>query len=359
MYNFRSGILRKLRAAGHELWVIAPPDKHSQKLIDEGFNYLPVTIDIYNTHPIKEFRTLAGLYRIYRKIRPDLVFHYTIKPNVYGTLAAACLNIPSVGIATGLGIIANRNGTLAEWASRNLYRLAVKFVREIWFLNPSDRDLFLQMVNVPGYKVRVIPGEGIDTGRFVPAETHCKDGRFRFLYAGRLVWSKGFRELEKAAEIIRQRYPEVIIQLLGFIEQQNPDGIPEEQIKAWQQAGLFEYAGATEDVLPWLHQADCAILPSYREGLSRILLEAASSGLPAIATEVPGCREVIGHGVTGLLCNPYNAADLAERMEQMIQLPEEERHMMGINARQKVIREYEEKIVLEEYLAAIGRILAG
>lgn len=358
LYNFRIGILRRLQSAGHEIFLIAPPDKHSRKFTEEGFTYIPIRLDIYNTHPLKEIRTMAGLYNIYRKIKPDLIFHYTIKPNVYGTLAASWLTIPSVAVATGLGILANNNRTVAEWASVWLYRLAVKYVREIWFLNSPDQELFRQKIQVTEGKVRIIPGEGIDTARFALSPVRKSDGRVRFLYTGRLVWSKGFRELEMAAQKIRQRHPGVVFQLLGFIEPMNPDGIPAAQIKSWQQSGVFEYLGETEDVRPWLHQADCAVLPSYREGLSRFLLEAASAGIPAIATDVPGCREVVDHGVTGFLCRPYDAGDLSSQMEEFIRLPESERRVMGLNSRVKVFRQFDEVIVYTHYLAAVERITA-
>ena len=306
-----------------------------------------------------EIKTMAGLYNIYKEIKPDLIFHYTIKPNVYGTLAGTWLKIPSVAVATGLGILANSNRTVAEWASVWLYRLAVMYVREIWFLNSHDQELFRQKIKVPEGKVRIIPGEGIDTARFALSPVRKPDGRIRFLYAGRLLWSKGFRELEQAALTIRRQFPEVIFQLLGFIEPLNPDGIPDDKIDAWQQSCLFEYLGETEDVLPWLHQADCAVLPSYREGLSRFLLEAASAGIPAIATDVPGCREVVDHGVTGFLCKPYDAGDLSSKMEQFIHLPESERRLMGLNGRDKVTRQFGEVIVYNHYLDAIERITSN
>jgi glycosyltransferase involved in cell wall biosynthesis len=354
LYNFRIGVVRRLKSDGHEIFLIAPPDHHSWRFTEEGFTFIPLSLNIYSTNPLKEIRTMTGLYSIYKKIKPDLIFHYTIKPNIYGTLAAALLKIPSVAVVSGLGILANHTG-FSVMASMHLYQLAAKYMQEIWFLNFSDLELFRQKIKVPAGKVRIIPGEGVDTARFTFSPGRESDGRVRFLYAGRLLWSKGFRELEQAALTIRQQHPEVVFQLLGFIEPLNPDGIPADQIDAWQQSGLFEYLGETEEVLPWLHQADCAVLPSYREGLSRFLLEAASAGIPAIATDVPGCREIIEHGKTGFLCKPKNSNDLIKVIEDFIHLSPEKRKQMGIDARKKVEQEFDEKIVYNEYLKTLEK----
>jgi len=201
----------------------------------------------------------------------------------------------------------------------------------------------------------ILPGEGIDTGRFSPSGGKGMEKETRFLFAGRLVWAKGLRELAAAAQKVQPVYPEARFQLLGFMEPSNPDRIPPEQLEHWQKQGIFEYLGETCDVVPFLNDCECVVLPSYREGMSRLLLEASAMGLPVIATDVTGCREIVEHGVTGLLCQPENSDDLADKLMQFLSLSREERLQMGLSGRKKIMEQFDEHIVYRHYLRVIKK----
>lgn len=355
LLNFRGGIYNRLLNDGCEIILIAPPGQNSPDLSGENIRYFPFSLNIYSMHPVKEIRTFLQLFRIYRKSRPDLVFHYAIKPNLYGTIAAALLRIPSVAVVTGLGLFADNRLWLFRKLSHLVYQLVVILSGEIWFLNTADRDYFVRKVRVPGRKIDIIPGEGIDTGRFSPSGGKGMEKETRFLFAGRLVWAKGLRELAAAVQKVQPIYPEARFQLLGCMEPSNPGRILPEQLEQWQKQGIFEYLGETHDVVPFLKKCDGVVLPSYREGMSRLLLEASAMGLPVIATDVTGCREIVEHGVTGWLCQPENSDDLADKLLQFLSMSREERHQMGLSGRKKTLEQFDEKIVFRHYLRVIRK----
>jgi glycosyltransferase involved in cell wall biosynthesis len=347
IYNFRLGLIRHLRKRGFDVVLVAPIDKYSSKLIAEGFRLIPLTLHSYGTNPLSEILLLLQLLRIYRRQRPDLVFHYTIKPNIYGTIAAAIYRIPSVAITTGLGLMLSSKNRLVRFYTHRMYWLVGRLARETWFLNKSDLRYFLERKLVRQQKTQLLPGEGVDTGRFAPGLFPQKnDGKIHFLFAGRLIKEKGILEYVEAARHISQQHPDVVFDVLGFIETENPSSIRVEQLEAWQVEGIVQYLGETEDVRPYIEQADCVVLPSYREGTSRILLEAAAMGKPIIASDVPGCREVVDDRVSGFLCLPENATDLAARLAEFIHLSANDKKVMGLAGRKKVVEVFgEEKII--------------
>jgi glycosyltransferase involved in cell wall biosynthesis len=205
-------------------------------------------------------------------------------------------------------------------------------------------------------KAHVLPGEGVDTQRFSPSPyINYSKNKTTFIFAGRMLWAKGLKELAEAAKEIKKQYPETVFQLLGFINPTNPNSVSKEQIEVWVKNGLFEYLGETENVIPFLQDADCIVLPSYREGISRLLLEAAALGKPSIATDVVGCREIIEHRITGFLCQPVSSEELRNAIVAFLKLTPNERKQMGLNARMKVEKEFDEKIVFHQYLQTLEK----
>jgi glycosyltransferase involved in cell wall biosynthesis len=284
---------------------------------------------------------------------------YTIKPNINGSLAAHSLGIPVVNNNAGLGTAFIRDTWLTRLA-RALYRMALSRSHTVFFQNDDDRRFFISAKIVRRKQARLVPGSGIDLGRFFPNEDARRiDGvPFRFLLVARLLWDKGVGEYAEAARIVRQRAPNTQFQLLGFLDVENRTAIPRSTVEGWTAERLIDYLGAADDVRPWLAEADCIVLPSYREGTPRTLLEAAASGKPLIATDVPGCRQVVENGVNGYLCNPRDSKDLAEKMLKMIRLSREERGAMGSAGRLKMEQEFDEGIVIARYLEIIAKILA-
>ena len=207
----------------------------------------------------------------------------------------------------------------------------------------------------------LLPGSGIDLNRFTPAATtvvHDVNSKFRFLLIARMLRDKGVGEYVVAAKLLRERWPLAEFCLLGFVDVQNPAAISSAEMDAWVAEGVVTYLGVSDDVRAQIAVADCVVLPSYREGTPRTLLEAAAMARPIITTDAVGCREVVDDGVNGYLCKVRDAGDLAEKMERMLSLSPEQRSKMGYQGRAKMVAEFDEQIVIDKYLAAIEDILA-
>lgn len=363
IYNFRQGVIAALLDQGYTVHTVSPTDACTAPLEAMGCVVHPVDVAAKGQNPFSDLRFLWTLYRLYRRIRPALIFHYTIKPNIYGTLAAHWAGIPSVSMTTGLGYVFINPGRTAAIV-KALYRLAFRYPLENWFLNPDDRATFLSHGLVKPDKARLLPGEGVDLAHFSAAPwpdagPASNDGAtaapLTFLMIARVLWDKGIGEYVEAARALKARYPGLRCQLLGAAGVDNPSAVPLSQIEQWQAAGLIEYLGTTPDVRPAIARAHCVVLPSYREGLSRTLLEASAMARPVIASDVPGCRDVIDNDTTGLLCHVRDAASLTRQMERIVSMPAAQRERMGAAGRAKVAREFDEKIVISEYF----RVLRG
>lgn len=358
-WNFRLGLLRRLRELGAEVYVISPPDHYSTKLIAEGFHFVHLPIAVYGANPFSEWLSILRLIRIYKQYRLDFVFHYTAKPNVYGSIAAWWCGVPSIAIATGLGMLRDSSRNLSWWALLSLYKIASLLCSQLWFLNADDREFFLRRKLVAPRKTFVLPSEGVNIAWYRPAgKAHEVQRPLRFLYAGRMVWSKGLAEFYQAARHFHAAGQGCSFHLVGFVVPDHPDAVSYDLIQKWQAQGIVRFHGETEDIRPYLAEADCVILPSFfGEGVPRILLEAAAMGKPIITTDFTGCREVVEHGVNGLLCRPRDAESLISAIEAFLCMPQEERRRMGWEGRKKVLRKFDEEIVIRHYLDALRQFL--
>lgn len=357
IYTYRHGLIRTLVARGAEVIVAAPRDRTVPLLEQMGCRYVPLSVASKGTSPREDLGTLAALYRHYRALRPHLVFHYTIKPNIYGSVAAWLARVPSVAVTTGLGYVFIQKSRAASIAKR-LYRFAFRFPREVWFLNRDDLATFSdERLLAHPERARLLHGEGVDLEQFAPAPLPAGDAPV-FILIGRLLWDKGVREYVEAARIVRAQHPRARFQLLGPLGVDNPSAIGRDDVDAWVREGIVEYLGEAHDVRPHIAAADCIVLPSYREGVPRTLMEASAMGRPIVATDVPGCRDVVADGDTGLLCRARDSASLAERVMQMIALGPDGRAAMGRRGRQKVVAEFDEQKVVERYTITI-RALTG
>lgn len=354
IYNFRLNLIQSLQEQGHEIFTIAPIDGYTPLLEERGCKHIHLKMDSRGANPLKDVALIFELYSIYRKIKPDVILHYTIKPNVYGTLAAALLRIPVVNNVCGLGTVFLKNGPLAIVA-KLLYRLSFRFARKVFFQNPDDLKLFLDKNLVQKQAVDLIPGSGIDLKRFAPVN-YQRNSPFTFLLISRLITDKGILEYVEAVKKLKAEGLQARFQVLGAMDPEHKRGINKELIQSWINSGTIEYLGTTDDVRHFIQQADCVVLPSYREGTPRTLLEAASSSKPIIATDVPGCNQVVEHKVNGLLCKLKDADDLANQMRTLAGLDDNTLQTFGSNGRKKMEAEFDESIVINKYLQAIHEV---
>ncbi|HEY2648784.1 MAG TPA: glycosyltransferase family 4 protein [Puia sp.] len=358
VYNFRIDLIRHLLLS-FEVLVIAPRDEFAEDLKKAGCSYLNIRFNNRSENPLQDYRLLKSLQHIYRTEKPDFIFHYVIKPNIYGSLAAARCGIHSVAVITGLGYSFDRPNWLNRIV-RFLYRRALKKAREVWFLNQEDADVFIQQKLVSHDKIKILPGEGINTTHFFPLSNKpvARSKAFQFLMATRLLRSKGVGVYVDAARILKNKKYDVRFELIGFFEKNHRDAITESELKNWQKKGIIHYGGFARDVRPFLRQADCFVFPSfYHEGIPRCLLEAAAMEVPIITSFNTGCKEVVIEGVNGFLSAPNDAARLAARMEEMMGLSMGQRTEMGRAGRALVIEKFGMERILLEYDKTLGSVV--
>lgn len=357
MFNFRYGLLSRLIHDGYQLTIVSAPDEFSDKLRAMGCEVIDVSIAAKGINPLQDLKLIHTLYRLYQKIAPDFIIHYTIKPNIYGSVAAKLAGIPSLAITTGLGYTFVNDNLVAKVA-RSLYKLAFRFPKEVWFLNEDDRQVFLQHQLVSQDKAVLLHGEGVDLDHFFPRAQPAADGRLRFLLIARMLWDKGVGEYVEAARIVRQQYPQAIFQLLGACGVANPSVIERSQIAKWEQEGLVEYLGTTPDVRPVIANADCVVLPSYREGIPRTMIESAAMAKPLIVSDVPGCRDVVIPDQTGLLCPVKDATALADCCGKIINMNTQQLQEMGQAGHAFMAEKFDEQLVVAQYLKTLDKYLS-
>jgi glycosyltransferase involved in cell wall biosynthesis len=343
--------IHALQADGHEIHTIAPVDSYTNKLKEAGCIHHKVRMDSRGANPLKDFALIVELGWIYNKVKPDIILHYTIKPNVYGTLAATILKIPVINNVCGLGTVFLKKNITSAIAI-GLYRLSFRFAQKVFFQNPEDKELFISKKLVTEKAADLVQGSGIDTDHF-SASNFTRNDQFTFLLISRLITDKGILEYISAIKKLKEKGRPFKFQLLGAADPKHSRGIQESIIKGWIDSNIVEYLGTTDDVRPFINSADCIVLPSYREGTPRTLLEAASSAKPIIATDVPGCHQVVQHGFNGFLCKLKDVDDLATKMEDMEQLSDQSLKLFGENGREKVKVSYNEKLVIDKYVNTI------
>jgi glycosyltransferase involved in cell wall biosynthesis len=360
LVNFRAPLLSGLQEAGYRVVAFAPLDSHAEELRRRGIEVQPVPIARSGMNPATDARLLIRYVRMLRALRPAAYCGFTIKPNVYGAIAARLTGIPAINNVTGLATPYLSEGLV--WAlAKRLYRFAFRRSHTVFFHNDEDLEIFVKEGIIRAEQGRVIPGSGVNLEHFKPD----KDGGaadpagLRFLFFGRLILHKGIREFIEAARLLRPSMPDARFQLLGNPDPGNPTSVSEDELQSWIAEGVVEHLGEHGDVRPFIRAASVVVLPTYREGMARALLEGAAMGKPLIGSDVAGSRELVDEGVTGALCRARDAQSLADAMERIGRLPPERRRRMGRAARQKVEREFSEDLVVQAYLSvlkeAVGR----
>lgn len=358
LVNFRGHLLRSMAARGYRVVAGAPaaPPHVIDTLAEMGVAYRDVPFKRAGMRLDQDLRALLALLGLLRELKPEVVLTYTIKPVVYGLLAAQLAGVPRrFAMITGLGysfIGAGLRAKLAGAAARRLYRLSLRRADGVFFQNPDDRALFQSLALVPGPdRAVMINGSGVDLDAFRP--TPLPEGPASFLLIARLLEDKGVREYAEAARQVRAQYPGTCFHLVGWHDRGNPAAIAEHELREWIGEGLIEYHGHLADVRPAIAAASVYVLPSYREGTPRTVLEAMAMGRPIVTTDAPGCRETVESGVNGLLVPVRDVAALAAAMVRFVEEP----HLipaMGLESRRIAEARYDVHKVNDVILETMG-----
>lgn len=349
--NFRRPVIEALLARGDEVVVLAPADDSVPMLEALGCEFVDLEMDVSGLSPLRDGALALRMGRHFSRLASDAILGYTIKNNLFGAVAARRLGIPFLPNVSGLGTAFLSGGAL-QYIAETLYRHAFRNLPTVFFQNPEDSDLFVSRNLIEDAQVTLLPGSGIDLQRFSP-QPNPTDKTTRFLMVSRLLRDKGVLEYVDAARVLKAEGARVEFQMVGATRAENRSVISEDDVASWQAGGVISHLGETNDVRPFIAQADCVVLPSYREGAPRTLIEAAAMARPLIATDVPGCRQVVDHGTTGLLCAVRDASALADACRQFLAMPEDARETMGKAGRAKMVSEYDQRLVVQAYLSAI------
>lgn len=352
VWNFRTPIVHALQRDGHDVTVLAPPDDSVQSLQSKGCRYIPLEMSVTGMNPLQDIALMRRMRAIFRNEQPDVILSYTIKNNIFGAIAARSEGIPFIPNVTGLGT-AFLSGGILQGIAQALYRYAFAQLPVVFFQNEDDRHLFTSRGLVREAQARVLPGSGIDLARFSSADYPLSDTAPTFLMIARLLRDKGVVEFAEAARVVKREHPHARFQLMGALAAENRSAISKSDLDGWLQEGIIEYLGVSDDVRPHIASSHCVVLPSYREGAPRTLIEAASMSRPVITTDVPGCRSVLDPGASGLLCAPRDAESLSSTIRRFIAMPHHHRAAMGRTGRRHMELHFDEAIVVNSYSDAI------
>lgn len=344
LYNFRSSSISLALNMGYSVSCVAGNDKYSEKLIALGASFYPLKINKSSINPVSEIKLLIDIYKIYRKISPVVIFQFTVKNNLYGSIISKVLKINCVNNISGLGTGIIGDG-LTSKLIKILYKVSQNFPFHTHFQNQDDLK-YMKNLKLISSKVSVIPGSGIDTKYFNPTLVLEKNNEiFTFLYVGRLLKDKGLIELFNAMDNLVKEKFNIQLHVVGIRDLDNPSAIDSKTLAEWSQKNYITLFDETDDVRQYLSSADCFVLPSYREGLSRSILEAMAMCLPVIATDVPGCRQLVQNDVNGFLCKPKSISSLVKVMKRVTKLGINKRIQLGKNARKIAIQKFDVKLV--------------
>ena len=350
LHTFRKEVMKAIVEARFQLYISAPGSENDcvQYFKEIGCKIIKTNLKRRGMNPIADFKLMLNYRRIVKRLKPIAVLSYTIKPNIYGGMACRLCGVPQLANVTGLGDAIENGGWLQKLTTM-LYTIGIGKARQIFFQNATNRNFFIR-IGIADERSIQLPGSGVNLLHHV-YQGYPEDGITKFLYISRVIKDKGAGEFLEMAEIIKAKYPKTEFQIVGWIGDDYKDRVDDLVNK-----GILSFLGSTSDVRPYLKRAHCTILPSYHEGMSNVNLESAANGRPVITTNVPGCRETVEDGVTGFLVEPRSTQSLADAVERFINLPFEQKVLMGKEGRRKVEREFDRQIVVDAYLNEIEKI---
>ena len=357
LYNFRKSTIKTFLNMNYEVVCISPKDEFTTDLENLGCKCINLKMNNKGTNPFKDIFIICRLFYLYRKYKPKAAFHFTIKNNIYGTWAAFISNTPSINNISGLGTAFIREGLISKIV-RLLYKCSQPFANRVYCQNPEDYNLLIDKKLVNKDKLFLLPGSGVDLNRFNPNLVKCSaNDKFTFLYVGRILADKGIFELIDAYKNLQIKKLNCELWICGILNTENISSISKIQIEDWKDVIGIRWLNPRKDIENVYKQVDCVVLPSYREGMPKTLLEAGSMGLPSVATNVPGCRNIIQDNVNGFLCRAKDARDLEQSMTKVLNLSRHDYEKMSINARNIVENSFDEKIVIDSALDDLDSLL--
>ena len=357
IHNFRLNLLDKFIGEGHDVIVIAPVDQY----IEYKEKYPAVkhvalrSMDRDSTNPLKDLLLIAELTRKYKRLKPDLVIHFTNKPNIYGAIAARRAKVDSIAIVTGLGYAFIHNGFIKS-VTTALYKYTSKYHKKFIFENIEDRELFENENIITRGQGISVKGCGVNTTYFHPYPNQKVNEAMVFTFVGRLLYDKGVKEFVEAARIIKLRHPKTQFWLVGELDPDNPATVEKDELIEWVDSDIVYYHGFQRDVRPFISKSDCVVLPSYREAIPRTITEAMAMAKPVITTDTAGCREAVEVEVNGYLAKLRDANDLAESIQKIISLTKEERKSMGQAGRNIVMNQFDDRLIANHIYDIISKI---
>ena len=359
VYSIRHELVVEL-SKRYEITVLTEVDDSFKNGDLEGIvKFVDVGKSVLN--PLSAVKYNSKLHTALKELKPDVCLTFTIRPAIYGNIVTRKLNIPTISTITGTGPLFESN-SISYVVARQLYKRVLKKTKFVFFPNFDDLEAFVERKYIKREQAKRVPGSGVNYDKFTPqATTRSNDGKFIFLYISRLVKDKGVMEFVEAASLLKENYPNAEFHIIGPLWGGNTKSltVTAEELSEWIEKKWIVYHDKQKDVKPFMADADCVVMPSYREGMSNVLLEAASMARPLIATNVTGCRDIVDDGVNGFLCKVRDGKDLAEKMKMMMNLSASEREEMGAKGREKMIREFDKKIVVKTYIEAIDQVVYG
>ena len=352
-------LFNEFASQGYNIVLCCPDDgDYFSRMKNDGFDCVPLKIHGKSKNPINNLLLIIKLYKIVKQICPDLIFSFTIKPNLYSSIIGRWLRVPVVPNITGLGTVFLEHNIVTIvviW----LYKFAFCNLNYIVLQNKDDKKTFIDM-NLVSKKANLVqvPGSGVNLQKFpFVGYTNTNEFKVTFLYIGRLLWDKGIGELIEAFKSLKKDFPYIKLKLIGNYFNGNPSAIDSEQVKKWETEAGIQYLGMVDNVSEIIASCDCIVLPSYREGMPRAILEASSMGKPVITTNAIGCCDSVDDNITGLICNVKDSRDLAKKMQKFIELPLNKKQIMGIAGRKKMEDEFDQKIVIDHYKFIVRKLL--
>lgn len=347
LYNFRIELVQRLLDEKYEVYICLPYGEKVDEMVKMGCKYIPVEIDGRGTNPVRDFKLILDYRKIFKEVRPDIILMYTTKVCIYGGIVAGHLHIPYLENISGLGTAVENKSPIQKFMIQ-LYKNAVKKADCVFFQN-NDNFEFFKNYNIKCRKYKIIPGSGVNLERWHAMEYPTEKNGIHFLFIARVIREKGIEEYLKCARYIHKKYPETVFHVLGPC-----DGNYKNILDKYQKDGVIRYHGMVQDTREFLKSAHCTIHPSfYPEGISNVLLESSACCRPVITTDRSGCKDTVNDGVSGYICKQQDTKSLIACVEKFLSLSTEERRQMGLQGREKVRKEFDRQIVINQYMKEI------